>query len=108
VKHQIVRPNSPTTERLALPPAMLAVYDGQRCIGHLVNRGRSGLQALDANDRSLGVFATAQAAADAISNTANEKPEVVTSDPGPNFSTPPAKEMLHEHAQYPRRRRRAQ
>jgi hypothetical protein len=37
---------------------MLSVCDGQTCIGHIINRGRSGFEAFDADERSLGVFAT--------------------------------------------------
>jgi hypothetical protein len=48
-------------------PAIQAVYDGQTCIGFLVLRGRQGVEAFDAAEHSLGVFATAKAAADAIS-----------------------------------------
>jgi hypothetical protein len=37
---------------------MLSVYDGQRCIGHLIRRGKCGVEAFDLDDRSLGVFAS--------------------------------------------------
>jgi hypothetical protein len=37
---------------------LLSVYDGQTCIGHLLARGRSGVEAFDVNDVSLGVFAS--------------------------------------------------
>jgi hypothetical protein len=45
----------------------MAVYDGQRCIGFLRPRGKSGFAAFNANDRALGTFATVKAAADAVS-----------------------------------------
>jgi hypothetical protein len=44
-------------------PAMLSVTDGARCIGHVLARGKSGFESFDQNDRSLGVFPTAQEAA---------------------------------------------
>jgi hypothetical protein len=30
--------------------ALLAVYDGRNCVGHLLDRGKSGVEAFDAND----------------------------------------------------------
>jgi hypothetical protein len=44
-----------------VPINTLAVYDRQSCIGHAISRGRAGLEAFDADDQSLGTFATAQA-----------------------------------------------
>jgi hypothetical protein len=49
---------------------MLAVYDGQSCIGHLLPRGPQGVEAFDACDRSLGIFIDQRSAADAISRAA--------------------------------------
>jgi hypothetical protein len=44
--------------------ALLAVYDGRNCVGHLLHRGKSGVEAFDADDNSLGLFPTqAEAAA---------------------------------------------
>ena len=37
-------------------PAMLAVYDGRTCIGHLLARGKTGFEAFDHDERSLGVY----------------------------------------------------
>jgi hypothetical protein len=45
----------------------LAVYDGQTCLGFLLPRGKSGVEAFDADDKSIGVFSDMKAAADAIS-----------------------------------------
>ena len=39
-------------------PTMLAVYDGQRCLGHIIARGKTGFEAFDADDRSVGIFRT--------------------------------------------------
>ena len=36
--------------------SMLAVYDGRTRIGQLLLRGKLGVEALDVNDRSLGLF----------------------------------------------------
>jgi hypothetical protein len=92
-------------------PPTFAVYDGQRCIGHLVNRNRSNVQSVDANDRSFGVFATAQAAADAISNTntspKNENPDAAQRRRHRGNSVCP-KEVPNGRPQYPRPRRPAQ
>jgi hypothetical protein len=48
--------------------AMLSVYDGQRCIGHLLARGRSGWESFDTEQKSLGLFSTQAAAACAVHN----------------------------------------
>jgi hypothetical protein len=46
--------------------AMLSVYEGQRCLGHIVKRGARGFEAFDLDDNSLGVFPTDHEAADAV------------------------------------------
>jgi hypothetical protein len=46
---------------------MLAVYAGQRCLGHLLHRGRIGWEAFDHEDCSRGIFPSQREAADAIS-----------------------------------------
>jgi hypothetical protein len=43
-----------------------AVYDGQRCIGHLLLRGKLGVEAFDADNRSLGIYPDMKLAADAV------------------------------------------
>jgi hypothetical protein len=48
----------------------LAVYDGQQCLGHLLPRGKAGVEAFGAGDKSLGVFPNQKAAADAVSKAA--------------------------------------
>jgi hypothetical protein len=48
----------------------LAVFDGQRCLGHLLSRGKLGVEAYDASDSSLGIFPNQKAAADAVSDAA--------------------------------------
>jgi len=44
--------------------AMLSVYDGQRCLGHIITR--RGFEAFDLGDKSLGTFPTDHEAADAM------------------------------------------
>jgi hypothetical protein len=44
-------------------PAMHRVFDGRRCCGHVLVRGKYGFESLDENDRSLGFFATRDEAA---------------------------------------------
>ena len=46
--------------------AMLSVYDGQRCLGHIILRGKRGFEAFDAENNSLGVFPSDHKAADAV------------------------------------------
>jgi hypothetical protein len=41
----------------------VAVFDGCRCLGHIINRGREGFEAFDRGDRSLGIFENVKAAA---------------------------------------------
>ena len=45
----------------------LAIYDGQRCAGFLLPRGKAGVEVFDADDRSLGIFPDLKTAADAVS-----------------------------------------
>jgi hypothetical protein len=59
------KPSDPSAQ-----PGFLAVYDGQRCLGHLLLRGRQGVEAFDVNDRSIGIFQNQKAAADAVSEAA--------------------------------------
>jgi hypothetical protein len=42
------------------------VYDGRRCLGHIIARGKAGFEAFDADDRSVGLFPSQRAAASAI------------------------------------------
>ena len=46
--------NSPQLQ--AEPLHWLSVYDGQHCIGHVLSRGKLGIEAFDAHDRSLGIY----------------------------------------------------
>jgi len=49
---------------------MLSVYDGQRCLGHIVQRGKCRFEAFDLDDNSLGTFPTDHEAADAVTRAA--------------------------------------
>ena len=59
------------------PFACLSVYVpgaggvGTRCVGFLLNRGRRGFEAFDADTRSLGIFPDQKAAADAVYEAAS-------------------------------------
>ena len=44
----------------------VALYDGQLCIGFLFSRGKSGIEAFDADEHSLGIFPNQRSAANAI------------------------------------------
>jgi hypothetical protein len=44
------------------------LYDGQRCIGHIIARGKTGFEAFDVNDRSLGLYPSQREAAAALRN----------------------------------------
>jgi hypothetical protein len=61
--------------RRAPPPASsswLAVTDGQHRIGHVLSRGRSGWEAFDANDVSIGIYPTQSAAIVALTHVVVE------------------------------------
>jgi hypothetical protein len=60
--------NVSRTERGA---AMISIYDGRRCIGFVLARGRAGFEAFDAADHSPGVFETQNAAINKIQATPN-------------------------------------
>jgi hypothetical protein len=50
---------------------MLTVLDAQqRCIGFILPRGKTGFEAFNDADRSLGLFPTSQDAADVVLDTA--------------------------------------
>ena len=50
---------------------MQSVYvDGSVCVGFIFERGRQGFEAFDADTRSLGLFPTQKAAADAVERAA--------------------------------------
>ena len=51
---------------------MLSVYDGQRCLGHIIKRGERGFEAYNHDDQSLGVFPSDHEAADAVTHAAEE------------------------------------
>jgi len=38
------------------PSNWQSVFDGQQCIGHLISRGKIGVEAFDRDDKSLAIF----------------------------------------------------
>jgi hypothetical protein len=53
-------------ERETSPCPMVSVYDGERCVGFVISRGKEGFEAFDIYDISIGTFTTMAAAADAV------------------------------------------
>jgi hypothetical protein len=53
-------------------PSSLAIYDGQTCIGHVISRGKSGVEAFDRNDVSIGIYPTKGAAIGALTHAVVE------------------------------------
>jgi hypothetical protein len=51
---------------------MVSIYDGQQCVGFVLARGRQGFEAFDVSERSLGVFASQQDAANALAASTNK------------------------------------
>lgn len=61
--------NHKATSHSAEPPdpsPLLAVYEGQQCLGHLIARGQSGFEAFNVDDVSLGLFPDQTSAVAAI------------------------------------------
>lgn len=54
------------TARPTKSPPMVLVLDGTRYRGCILNRGKTGHEAFDATESSLGVFAEPSTARDAI------------------------------------------
>lgn len=50
---------------------LIPILAGNVCLGHLIERGRSGFEAYDADDKSIGTFATAAAAVEALIDAAS-------------------------------------
>jgi len=46
---------------------LVSVYDRSRIIGFILNRGRGGFEAFDAEEGTLGLYPSMKAAADVIS-----------------------------------------
>ena len=66
------RPSTQSPESLQDLSSMLVVYDGQVAIGHLLPRGKLGVEAFDAADRSLGIFPDLTTAANALERGCND------------------------------------
>jgi hypothetical protein len=43
-----------------------AIYDGQRCIGHILHRGKKGWEAFNVDDESIGLFKSPAEAANVL------------------------------------------
>jgi hypothetical protein len=61
------------TARSATTP-MVSVYDGRACLGFIFARGRAGYEALNREQRSLGLFKTAAVAANVVFAAASDRP----------------------------------
>jgi hypothetical protein len=53
------------------PQSWLAIYGGQTCCGHILNRGKAGWEAFNRDDRSLGIFQTQADAVNALDQQSN-------------------------------------
>jgi hypothetical protein len=54
-------------------PAIVPVLAGQRCIAHVLRRGREGYEAFDVADISVGVVKSQAEAADALLTAINSR-----------------------------------
>jgi hypothetical protein len=50
-------------------PTLVSVFDGRELVGFILARGKSGFEALDHNEKSLGLFASQKEAATAVMET---------------------------------------
>jgi hypothetical protein len=57
---------------VATSAPMLSLFDGRALLGFILARGKSGWEAFDADQRTLGIYPTQRDAADAISANAIE------------------------------------
>jgi hypothetical protein len=46
--------------------SLVSVYEGRLCCGFILARGKTGFEAFDPNDKSLGIFETQRQAAHAL------------------------------------------
>lgn len=58
--------------------AMLSVFDGRECVGFLLRRGRAGIEAFTADEKTLGTFATEREAATACWGAARGQAEAAS------------------------------
>jgi hypothetical protein len=63
-------PASPSDEVLAPIPRLVRVMSGGACAGFLMNLGVRGVEAFDADEKSLGVFPDVISAATAVEKSA--------------------------------------
>jgi len=62
------------TVRTSTASPLSYVYDGKKCVGHVLARGRAGYEAFTVDEHSLGLFETAAKAANAVfDSAANER-----------------------------------
>ena len=52
------------------PSNWLALYTGTTCIGHALWRGKTGVEAFNVDDRSIGLFPTLKDATAALASLA--------------------------------------
>ena len=52
------------------PSSWLAVYNGQTCIGHAIWPDKTGVEAFNVDDESIGLFPTLKAATAALASLA--------------------------------------
>jgi hypothetical protein len=54
------------TEPMHEAPSLISVFDDRICIGHLLRRGKDGVEAYDTDTVSLGIYSDVDAAALAV------------------------------------------
>jgi hypothetical protein len=62
-----------TTRAQDRTPGMLSIYVGRQCVGHVIRRGKLGVEAYDIDGNSIGMFACERDAADALELAAEQE-----------------------------------
>jgi len=62
-----------TADPRPAPPSVVSVYDGRECVGFVFARGKTGYEAFNRDERSVGVFKTQREAVGAIPDNEEKK-----------------------------------
>ncbi len=49
-----------------VPSSWVSVYVGRICVGHVISRGKTGYEAIDRDDKPIGLFPSVDEAASAL------------------------------------------
>jgi len=55
-----------TVPARVVPSSCVSVYAGQICVGHVISRGKTGYEAINRDDKPIGLFSSLDEAASAL------------------------------------------